>query len=193
VQNERIQDPVSREISDAGASVRQGLTADLELSLGSRLSAFLVGTVNDARISGATNPTPQVVRLSAVRPGTSPVLPTLHLEPLEPGDPVPSVSRWTGRVGIDTRVGGVQGRALWRFSGPFTPIGEPDVKTQSYGVLDLNAAIPVTGALSAYVDLVNVFDTKYPEVRASGFLNPGMLRTLRVALRIGDAPTSSHH
>jgi hypothetical protein len=41
--------------------------------------------------------------------------------------------------------------------------------------------------------VVNAFNTRYPEVRASGYLNPGMLRTLRVALRIGDAPSTTHH
>jgi hypothetical protein len=33
-----------------------------------------------------------------------------------------------------------------------------------------------------------VLDSKYPEVRASNFLNPGAPRTLRAALRFGGTP-----
>jgi hypothetical protein len=35
------------------------------------------------------------------------------------------------------------------------------------------------------LDLLNAFDTKYPELRASGFLNPGAPRSLRAAVRFG--------
>ena len=33
--------------------------------------------------------------------------------------------------------------------------------------------------------VLNVLDAKYPELRASGFINPGMPRALRMALRFG--------
>lgn len=36
------------------------------------------------------------------------------------------------------------------------------------------------------LELQNVFDTKFPEIRASGFINPGAPRTLRAALRFAD-------
>jgi hypothetical protein len=41
------------------------------------------------------------------------------------------------------------------------------------------------GGPSLDLDLLNVLDQKYPELRASGFLNPGAPRTLRAALRLG--------
>jgi hypothetical protein len=76
-----------------------------------------------------------------------------------------------------------------RFSGPYTPIGEPGVETQSYAVVDLGTSIRV-GPLGGVLDLElhNALDTKYPEVRASGFLNPGAPRTLRAALRFDERP-----
>ena len=33
------------------------------------------------------------------------------------------------------------------------------------------------------VDLLNVFDTKYPEIRASGYINPGAPRCLLLSVR----------
>ena len=76
-----------------------------------------------------------------------------------------------------------------RFSGPYTPIGEPNVETQSYAVVDLGGSIrlaPLGGVLD--LELQNLLDAKYPETRASGFLNPGTPRTLRAALRFAERP-----
>jgi outer membrane receptor for ferric coprogen and ferric-rhodotorulic acid len=81
------------------------------------------------------------------------------------------------------------GRAMVRFSGPYTPIGEPSVETRSYAVVDLGTSIHVS-PLGAVLDLElqNLLDAKYPEIRASGFLNPGAPRTLRAALRFAEHP-----
>jgi outer membrane receptor protein involved in Fe transport len=73
-----------------------------------------------------------------------------------------------------------------RFSGPYTPIGEPGVRTQEYAVLDLGASIRLgQSGTTLDLDLLNAFDTRYPELRASGYLNPGAPRSLRAAMRFG--------
>jgi outer membrane receptor for ferric coprogen and ferric-rhodotorulic acid len=56
-------------------------------------------------------------------------------------------------------------------------------------VLDAGTSVQVA-PLGAVVDLElqNLFDTKYPEIRASGFINPGAPRTLRAAIRFADRP-----
>jgi outer membrane receptor protein involved in Fe transport len=61
------------------------------------------------------------------------------------------------------------------------------VETQSYAVLDAGASLELA-PLNAVLDLElqNIFDTRYPEIRASGFINPGAPRTLRAALRFAD-------
>jgi outer membrane receptor for ferric coprogen and ferric-rhodotorulic acid len=83
----------------------------------------------------------------------------------------------------------VSARGQVRFSGPYTPIGEPGVQTQSYAVLDLGTSIQVSRLGASFdMELQNVLDAKYPEVRASGFINPGAPRTLRAALRFADHP-----
>jgi outer membrane receptor for ferric coprogen and ferric-rhodotorulic acid len=33
------------------------------------------------------------------------------------------------------------------------------------------------------VDLLNLFDTQYPEIRSSGYINPGAPRSLLVSVR----------
>ena len=80
-----------------------------------------------------------------------------------------------------------------RFSGPYTPIGEPGVETRSYAIVDLGTSIqiPSVGA-AADLELQNVLDSKFPEIRASGFINPGAPRTLRAALRFPDISEQNH-
>jgi hypothetical protein len=54
--------------------------------------------------------------------------------------------------------------------------------------MDLGSSIRLTrGGPSLDVDLLNVLNAKYPELRASGFLNPGAPRSLRLSLRLGHA------
>jgi outer membrane receptor protein involved in Fe transport len=188
VSHERIQDPITREVLPTGKSARQGINLDAEVRLTQRLTLMVDGTVNDAHVkgNGASGATPIVVPGFAL--AGAPLRPSFHIEPLEPGDPVPNVADWLGRVGLEVALTTrIASRALVRFSGPYTPIGEPGVETQSYAVLDLGTSIQVAPLGAALdLELENVFDTKYPEIRASGFINPGAPRTLRAALRFAD-------
>ena len=113
-----------------------------------------------------------------------------HIEPLEPGDPVPNVAKWLGRVGLEAAwTPRISARALVRFSGPDTPIGEPDVETRAYAVIDVGTSLRCRRSARRFdLELQNVFDTKYEEIRASGFINPRAPRTLRAALRFADHP-----
>lgn len=188
VSDERILDPVTREVSDAGQSVRQGVSLDLTWTAVPRIRFLVEGTFNDAKITGieGTGPVTAAAGLTAaVAPGR--LVPNLHDVPLTPGSMVPGVARWLGRTGVEADLlTALTGRALVRFSGPFTPIGEPGVRTQEYAVLDLGAAIRLgQSGTTLDLDLLNAFDTRYPELRASGFLNPGAPRSLRASLRFG--------
>jgi outer membrane receptor protein involved in Fe transport len=190
VSHERILNPVTREVIPTGKSVRQGINFDAELRLGSRLRLMADGTLNDARIKGdsGTALNPVVVPDLAIGPGGKPIRPSFHIEPLEPGDPVPNVANWLGRVGLEAALSPrFSTRGMVRVSGPYTPIGEPGVQTHSYSVLDLGASLQLS-RMGATLDLElqNVLGTKYPEIRASGFINPGAPRTLRAALRFAE-------
>ncbi|HEX6434218.1 MAG TPA: TonB-dependent receptor [Gemmatimonadales bacterium] len=192
VSHERIQDPVTREVLPTGKSLRQGINLDAELRLSKWLTLRADGTINDARVKGdpAAEMTPLVAPHPVIGPGGKPIRPSFHIEPLEPGDPVPNVASWLGRVGVEAALSSrlsAEGRV--RFSGPYTPIGEPGVETRSYAVLDLGGSIQMGSAGTTLdLELQNVFDNKYPEIRASGFINPGSPRTLRAGIRFADQP-----
>jgi outer membrane receptor protein involved in Fe transport len=190
VSHERIQDPVTREVLPTGESLRQGINLDAELRVTASVTLSADGTINDAHVKGGAESglTPLIIPDLAIGADGKPIKPSFHIEPLEPGDPVPNVAEWLGRVGIDAVLSSrIAARGQVRFSGPYTPIGEPGVKTRSYAIIDLGTSVqlPALGAV-ADLELQNVFDSKYPEIRASGFINPGAPRTLRAALRFAD-------
>src|SRR4051812_31889307 len=172
VSHERIQDPITREILPTGQSARQGVNFDGEVRLTRQLTLFGDGTINDAYVKGdpnAPDATPLVASTDWPVVNGHVIRPSFHIEPLEPGSRVPNVAKWLGRVGLEAALASrLTARSMLRFSGPFTPIGEPGVETQSYGVLDLGASLDLGGSGSVLdVELQNVFDTKYPEIRAS--------------------------
>ena len=179
--NERIKDPVSLEILASGTSRRRGISASATWQLTRKLALQAEGTFNDAKITGAADPVNVVLDRTALRPPR----PNFHTEPLAPGDPVPGVSDYFGRVGAEfIPKNGFSTYALVRFTGPFTPIGEPGVTTQAYSVVDLGGSVALGATTSVDVDVLNVLDTKYADIRASGYINPGAPRSLLVSVRL---------
>jgi len=180
VANERVRDPVSLQILATGTSRRRGATLDATLRVGPRLALQAEATLNDATVTGVAEPTGLSFDLG--RPAVP--VPNFHDEPLEPGDPVPGVSKYFGRLGAEYFIlPTLSAYGLFRFNGPYTPIGEPTVTTQPFSVVDLGGSIGLGNATSIDLDLLNLFDTKYPELRASGFINPGAPRSLLVSVR----------
>jgi outer membrane receptor protein involved in Fe transport len=190
VSKERIQDPVTREVSDAGESRRQGVSLELSVAAAPTVRVEAEGTWNDAKITGVAESDGEVtVPALAVVPGEVPI-PRLHDVPLTPGARVPGVARYSGRLGVEATLSGtIQSRSSLRFSGPFTPIGEPSIRTRAYAVMDLGGSIRLTrSGTTLDLDLLNIWNTRYPELRASGFINPGAPRALRIAFRFGGHP-----
>ena len=189
VQNERIQDPVTLEVANTGGSYRQGVSARLGWQASTRLSFQANATWNNARIKQSDPPS--VTPVAALMSGTVQLDPTIlfHLVPPQAGDPVPAVADYNASLGGEYRIGRrAMAGARVRLGGPFTPIGEPLVQTQPYAVLDLGGQVPI-GRSGPIIDIAvqNVTSTKYPEIRSSGFINPGSPVVLRVAMSF-DAP-----
>ncbi len=184
VANERIQDPVSLLILDTGSSYRQGVSARLGWQATRRLHLQANATWNNARIKQGDPPA--ITPVAALVDGTVALDPTIlfHLEPPEPGDPVPAVMDYNASLGAEFTIGRrAMVGARVRLGGPFTPIGEPGVQTQPYAVLDLGGQVPI-GRSGPMLDIAvqNVTGTKFPEIRSSGFINPGTPAVLRVAV-----------
>jgi outer membrane receptor protein involved in Fe transport len=188
--DERILDPVTRQVSAAGRSKRRGASVESRVKLGRAVQLLAEATFNDAKVTGVTGtgqiqvPTASLDR-GPVLPDGSPLKPSFHDVPLSPGDGVPGVARYFGRLGVESALTDRLGaRVLWRVNGPYTPIGEPGVRTQEYGVVDAGFSFGLRpGGPTVDVDLLNVLGTRYPELRASGFVNPGAPRTLRMSVR----------
>ncbi len=185
VRGERIQDPVTREISGAGRSVRQGVDGDIEIGLGKRLRVSASATFNDAVVSDRLSSPSAALAFATAADLGIPIRPSFHLRPLEPGDPIPGVSRYLGRIEVAATVSSrATIRGLLRINGPFSPIGEPSIKTGSYSLVDLAGSVgPLGRGWSLDWEIQNLFSTRYPEVRASGYLNPGAPRAVRLAAR----------
>ena len=186
VENDRVQDPISLQVVSTGRSYRQGVNLQASWQLSRRVMLRAEGTWNDAKVKGSLAGDTTAALLALAADTAIPVHRLLnHLEPPEPGDPVPGVSRYNARIGAGLLVGSRTNLSAWlRLTGPFTPIGEPDVRTSAYALVDLEATVPIGGG-GTLVDLAlqNVFDTRYPEIRSGGFINPGAPRALRVAVR----------
>ena len=184
VRNDRIQDPTTLLILDTGSSYRQGVSARLGWQATSRLSFQANAIFNNAHIKDSDPPS--ITPVAALMDGTIQVDPTImfHIIPPRPGDPVPGVADYTGSLGGEYRIGnrGMVGARL-RIGGPFTPIGEPAVQTQPYAVLDLGGQLPLgRGGPVLDIALQNVTSTKFPEIRSSGYINPGTPVVLRMAV-----------
>lgn len=193
VENERILDPVTLEISDAGTSRRRGFSGNFGIALTPRLHFSAEGTFNDARITGEAEAAGSSLRVASLTTDSAVALPhpimANHVEPLLPGSVVPGVARYLGRVGAEFKATDrIESRLGVRFSGPFTPIGEESIRTKPYVVADIGGSLTFFNHAVLDIELQNVLDSKYPEIRASGFINPGAPRTLRAAIRL---PASS--
>ncbi len=185
VRNERIQNPVTLVVSDAGKSRRRGLSLDVAAEAAPDVHLMGEVTYNDAKITGSSGTAAPLVPVRAE--AVCPCPRAEHDEPLTPGARVPGVAKYFGRVGGDAHLTRRLGLRLQaRFSGPVVPIGEPDTETQPFALLDagLSLHLPSVGG-TVDLDLLNALDTKYPELRAGGFINPGAPRTLRFAFRSG--------
>ncbi len=181
--NERILDPVSLQLSDAGTSRRRGISGSFGLQLTPRVRLLGEATWNDATITGVKgDSTASLVATGLVLDVPRP---EFHDVPLTPGAVVPGVAKHLGRVELTVRAtDAIEALARLRWSGSFTPIGEPGVQTRGYALTDLGVSLHLQGWGMLDVELQNVLDQRYPEIRASGFINPGLPRTLRAALRL---------
>ena len=178
VSNERTLDPITLEISSAGSSRRQGIDLRGRLPLTGTLALSVAGTWNDAHLTDAAADTHTEDHASASAISAHQFL---HDEPLS--DDVPGVAQYTVQAGLEALIGSsLSAAATVRVLGPYTPIGEPDIRTKAYGVVDLSALWALNDLVTVDFGIENLFDRNYPELRSSGFINPGLPRTVRLAL-----------
>ncbi len=185
VANERVLDPVTLTPSGAGSSDRVGVDVQLSLGLPLGLRADVSGTWNHARLDAPYADAHEDHALSVFDPET-PVVPE--------GSPdysthVPGLADYLGSLRVSGRLSErVAVRVGWRLVGPHVPIGEPTLKTQAYSVLEAGGAWEVSEGRTLEVDVTNILDVKYVELRSSGYVTPGAPPQLRIQFRAERLP-----
>ena len=174
VSNERIQDPITLQVGSAGSSVRQGFEGMLSVDAPGGVTLFGRGTYTDATLSG------RYADAHHDHATDEESEPTLEHED---GQRVPGIAKYLAQISATVPLRErLEGRIEWRVSGPYVPIGEPDVTTGGFSLLDAGLTFPVQDAFIVDVEMRNVLDKVYPEIRASGYVNPGAPRSLAVSV-----------
>lgn len=160
VRDEQTIDPVTLAASANGSSRRRGVEADARVGVGAGAALFTHATFNDAKYTR---------------------LLTDDGDDLS-GTNVFGVSRATVEGGVDVDAHRIRGSLWAAYTGPFTPISEPDVRTASYVLLHLRATAQLTSRWGITAGVQNILDKRYPELRASGFVSPGQPRTFMLTI-----------
>jgi outer membrane cobalamin receptor len=164
VQREQTFDPVSLTSRSNGTSRRRGIEADGRFGVTRVIALFAHGTFNDAKYEHLITEEGEDLR----------------------GVPVYGVARSTVEGGIDFGRMGIAGSLWAAYTGPFTPINEPDVRTAPYTLVHFRTTLPLKGDLSLGVGIQNLLDRRAIELRAAGFVSPAQPRTFLVTLRYGN-------
>jgi outer membrane receptor protein involved in Fe transport len=163
VEREQTFDPVSLSTTSNGRSRRRGVEADARVGITPIVALFAHGTFNDAKYLDLVTEEGEDLR----------------------GLPVYGVARSTLEGGVDFEHRGVAGSLWAAYTGPFTPINEPDVRTSPYTLVHFRTTLPIKGKLSLGVGVQNLLDRRAIELRAAGFVSPTQPRTFLVTMRYG--------
>lgn len=163
VEREQTFDPVALSSVSNGRSRRRGFEADGRVGLTPIVALFAHGTFNDAKYLDRITEAGDNLR----------------------GVNVFGVARSTLESGIDFGSRGIAGSLWAAYTGPFTPIGEPDVRTSSYTLLHFRTTLPLKKEFSLGLGVQNLLDKKAIELRAAGFVSPAQPRTFLVTVRYG--------
>ncbi|MBX6332691.1 MAG: TonB-dependent receptor [Gemmatimonadaceae bacterium] len=166
VTNEQTFNPVTQETIANGRSRRRGVELDGRVGITPAVALFAHATINDAHYLRLVNDEGESLA----------------------GTPVFGVARATVESGVDLQYRGALGSIWAAYTGPFTPIAEPEARTSPYTLVNMRGTIPLTGAWSLALGVQNILDRSYPEVRASGFVSPGQPRTVLLTVLWGGAP-----
>ncbi|MEZ4423773.1 MAG: TonB-dependent receptor [Gemmatimonadota bacterium] len=178
VSNERLQDPVTLQITETGGSTRQGIEGRVGIRPWEAALLQVGATWNHARLHG-TYVDPHEDHPHGVFDQGGATIATAG------DDRVPGVSRYLVATRAELPiVEGLPLQVTWRVVGPHTPVGEAGVETKPYSVLDVGTSWEWRPGVVLDVEVANVADVRYVELRSSGFVTPGTPRSLRAQVRM---------
>jgi outer membrane receptor protein involved in Fe transport len=184
--HERLFNPITLRTESDGRSIREGFEVELELRPAEQLALATHWTVNTRGTFFRPAADTIVGLAGALTPlfhqtGGTATTAALHEE--LPGERVPAVAEYSGRVGLAVRPGlGVAVNAWVTVMGPYVPLGEPDQETRPYAIANLKATVPFTDRVELAAGVDNLLNVRAPELRASGAVNPVAPRTLHLSL-----------
>ncbi len=185
VRNERVLDPVTLRPSGAGRSTRRGVDAEVAVLLPLGLRAELGGTWNHARLD-APYADPHGDHRHGVFDSTAP---SASADTREYATWVPGLAQYLGRARVLGPIAeSIDASVRWRLVGPHVPIGEPDVRTQTFSVLDLGASWRIGDGRTLEAEVSNVLGVRYVELRSSGYVTPGQPAAVHIQLRVEQLP-----
>jgi outer membrane receptor protein involved in Fe transport len=101
-----------------------------------------------------------------------------------PGERVPAVADYSGRAGLTLRPRDGLSLNTWvTVMGPYVPLGEPTAETDPYVIGNFRASVRLNEAIELSGGIDNLLDTRAPELRASGAVNPVAPRAAHLSLR----------
>ena len=96
---------------------------------------------------------------------------------------VAGVARYSGRAGITIRPTDAVWLSTWvTVTGPYIPLGEPDSTTKSFTIANIQAGARLNHRFELTLGVDNLLDQRAPELRASGVINPVVMRTVHLSL-----------
>ena len=170
VRNQQTINPITLEATSGGTTRQQGVELSGRAGLTRWLALFVHATFNDAHYTNLVT--------SSIE-GTDTVVTNLA------GVPVYQVAKSVVNAGFDFDWKGIQGSLWAMYTGPWTPVDEPGVRTQPYTLVNLRTTFPINGPWSGELGIQNIFDQRYKEVQADGSLNPGSPTQVLFTVRHG--------
>jgi iron complex outermembrane receptor protein len=152
VSNEQTFDPVTTTSTSGGRSRRQGVDLDLRVQASRALDFTTSWTFTDAKYRQLV--TEDGDTLSGAR--------------------IFNTARYVGTAAIEVTspTTKVFARLATNVVGPYTPFDLPGVELPAYALVHLTGGIRF-GGLLLEAGVRNLFDQKYPELRAGDFVSPG--------------------
>jgi len=157
VSNEQTFDPIANRSTSGGRSRRKGVELDLTLRPGEAVSVSVAWTFVDARYRALVTADGDTLTGARVF-NTARNVGTAAVDVTPPGTPL-SVRLSTNAVG------------------PYTPFDQPGMELPAYALVHAAASVRL-GTAVLQLGVRNLFDKKYPEVRAGDFVAPGQPRSV---------------
>ncbi|MBI4421138.1 MAG: TonB-dependent receptor [Gemmatimonadetes bacterium] len=181
--NEMVFNPITLETEETGHSIREGIETELRLRPIPELEFETHWTLNTRGV--------YFLRDTAGAPAASLARPLFHLSGAtaaaaimhDEGNsgPVPGVADYSGRAGVVVHPTPAVGLHGWvTIMGPYVPLGEPEAKTDAFAIANLQASVRLNDRIELTFGLDNILNTRAPELRASGAVNPVAPRTVHV-------------